>query len=87
VAFKFSVGSSSYQGFPAYVRLVFSKVGIIVGIYFLIGVFYNTAPPHFPGLKFTAGALHSWTQYIISIMLWPLSFWHPLFSISRWSRP
>jgi hypothetical protein len=87
VAYKITAKTRTYSGFAAYVRIIFTRIGLFVGIYFLIGVFYNTAPPHFPGLKFSAGALHSWAQYVISIMLWPLSFWHPLFSISRWSRP
>ena len=86
MALKYTVGGSSYSGFAAYVRLIFSKAGLFIGIYFLIGVFYNTASPHFPGLKFSAGGLHSWAQCLISVILWPLSFWHPLFSISRWSR-
>ena len=29
-------------------------------------------------------ALHSWVQYFISIFFWPLSFWHPTFTVGQW---
>jgi hypothetical protein len=50
----------------------------------VVGVFYNTAPPHLPTVAFSLTALHSWVQYLISVFFWPLTFWHPLFSVSQW---
>jgi len=35
-------------------------------------------------VAFTSAALHGWIQYLISIFLWPLSFWHPTFSVGKW---
>jgi hypothetical protein len=37
-----------------------------------------------PTFAFSVAALHSWIQYLISVFLWPLSFWHPTFSVSPW---
>jgi hypothetical protein len=67
-----------------YVKTIFSVKGLVVAGYILVGVFYNTAPPHLPTLAFSLPALHSWVQYFISILLWPLSFWHPIFSVGKW---
>ena len=53
-------------------------------IYVLIGIFYNTASPHLPTFAFSPAALHSWVQYVISILFWPLSLWHPVFSVAKW---
>ena len=77
-------GGGSYTGATAYIRLLFTKIGLFITIYVLIGIFYNTAPPHLPAWTFSQAGLHSWIQYFISILLWPLSFWHPIFSISHW---
>jgi hypothetical protein len=86
VPYKFTTaGGATYGGAAAYIRILFTRLGLFVAAYILIGVFYNTAPPHFPSVAFGAGALHSWIQYAISILLWPLSFWHPLFTVSHWS--
>ncbi len=83
--FKFTTaGGRSYEGFAAYIRIIFTQAGLFIAIYILIGVFYNTAPPHLPTVAFTLPALHSWVQYLISVLLWPLSFWHPTFSVGRW---
>jgi hypothetical protein len=30
------------------------------------------------------GTVHSWVQYFISIFFWPLSFWHPTFTLGKW---
>jgi hypothetical protein len=73
-----------YSGVAAYIRLLFHKAGLFITIYILIGVFYNTAPPHLPAVTFSLAALHIWVQYFISVLLWPLSFWHPTFSVAQW---
>ena len=87
--FKYTTGGGrSYEGAVAYVRIIFTWAGIFIAAYILIGVFYNTAPPHIPAFTFSAAAFHSWVQYIISVLFWPLSFWHPLFSVGQWpARP
>jgi len=54
-------------------------------LYILIGVFYNTAAPHLPGTPGTVAGLHSWVQYIISVLFWPLSLWHPVFTLGKWT--
>jgi hypothetical protein len=85
VAFRYTSGGTTSSGVVAYIRLLFSPAGLILLIYFLIGVFHNTAPPHLP---VTAGSLtsaHSWIQYFISILFWPLSYWHPLLSVGKWT--
>jgi hypothetical protein len=68
----------------AFVRALFSKTGIFIVIYILIGVFVNTAPPHVPAARANLVALHSWVQYFISILFWPLSFWTPSFTVGQW---
>lgn len=71
-------------------RTLFSKIGLLILIYLLIGVFVNTAAPHIPPGVQSAGSavawLHSWIQYFVSILTWPLSFWHPHFTTGRWHR-
>jgi hypothetical protein len=67
-----------------YVKTLFSVKGLVVAVYILIGVFVNTAPPHLPTAAFSLDALHSWIQYFISVLFWPLSFWHPTFSVGQW---
>ena len=81
---KFTIGGRTYSGVAAYIRILFTEAGLFIAIYILIGVFYNTAPPHLPTVAFNLVALHSWVQYLISVFLWPLSFWHPTFSVSQW---
>jgi hypothetical protein len=57
-------------------------------VYVIIGIGVNTAYPHYPqfGQNFGPGVLlHSITQYFISVMLWPLSFWHPIFTVGKWT--
>ena len=53
---------------------LFSKTGIFIVIYILVGMFVNIAPPHVPTMGANLGVLHSWVQYFISILFWPLSF-------------
>jgi hypothetical protein len=70
-------------------RSLFSTTGILIIIYVLIGVFTNTNPPHLPptsgaSLDLSA-AVHSWIQYAISVMFWPLSFWSPTFTLGKWN--
>lgn len=70
-----------------FLRTLFSKTGVLILIYLLIGVFVNTASPHLPVSLGNASAgewLHSWIQYFVSVMGWPLSFWHPHFTTGRW---
>jgi hypothetical protein len=74
----------TYEGFAAYVRLIFTTSGLFIAAYILVGVFHNTAAPHLPAFAFSTRALHSWVQYVISVLFWPLSFWHPTFSVSHW---
>ena len=68
-----------------FLKALFSKTGLFIVIYILIGVFVNTAPPHIPTAAFTVAALHSWAQYAISILFWPLSLWHPTFTVGKWT--
>jgi len=37
-----------------------------------------------PTFAFSLAALHSWIQYFISILFWPLSFWLPPLSVAQW---
>ena len=68
----------------AFLKSLFSTTGILIAIYVLIGIFVNTAPPHVPGSPATVAGLHSWAQYAISILFWPLSLWHPTFTVGKW---
>jgi hypothetical protein len=81
---KWVIGGRTYQGVAAYIRVLFTGAGLFIAAYILIGVFYNTAPPHLPAVAFSLAALHSWIQYVISVFLWPLSFWDPTFSFTHW---
>lgn len=64
---------------------LFSKTGLAIVIYILIGVFVNTAPPHIPASPGSAASLHSWVQYGISVLFWPLSLWQPVFTLGKWT--
>ncbi len=81
---SYTTGGNTYKGVAAYIRLLFTRIGFFLMAYVLIGVFYNTAPPHLPTVAFTLAAFHSWVQYFISILLWPLRFWHPTLSVGKW---
>ena len=66
---------------------VWRSTWIKVFAYVVIGIIVNTAPPHVPqfGQNFGPGVLlHSLVQYIISVMLWPLSLWSPTFTVGKW---
>jgi hypothetical protein len=67
-----------------FVKTLFSKTGVLIMIYLVIGIFVNTAPPHVPSFGANLNALHSWVQYFISIIFWPLSFWTPSFTVGKW---
>jgi hypothetical protein len=68
-----------------YIKTLFSTKGLFIAVYILVGVFVNTMPPHLPQAAFSVTALHSWVQYFISILLWPLSLWHPTFTVGKWT--
>ena len=68
-----------------FLKSLFSTTGIAIAIYVLIGIFVNTASPHLPGPPATIAGLHSWGQYFISVLFWPLSLWHPTFTVGKWS--
>jgi hypothetical protein len=40
-------GGGTYQGVAAYIAILFTRFGLFIAIYILIGVFHNTAPPIF----------------------------------------
>lgn len=66
--------------------ILFSPIGIMFMIYLIVGIFTNTAPPHLPGGgNDMAATAHSWVQYILSVMGWPLGLWHPTFSFGKWT--
>ena len=68
-----------------FLQTLFSRMGLLIVVYILIGVFVNTASPHLPTAAFSVAALHSWVQYAISILFWPLSLWHPTFTVGEWA--
>ncbi len=84
MSWRATSGGRTYSGAAAYLRILFSWVGLFIAVYILIGVFFNTAPPHLPKTTFSLVAVHSWIQYLASVFLWPLSFWHPTFSVGQW---
>lgn len=84
MSWSFTTKGKTYKGVAAYARLLTTPVGWVLVIYILIGVFYNTAPPHLPAFAFSAAALHSWVQYFISVLFWPLSFWDSPFTVAQW---
>jgi len=68
----------------AFIKSLFSTNGLLIAGYILIGVFVNTASPHLPTTTFSVLSLHSWVQFAISVLFWPLSFWHPSFTVGKW---
>ncbi len=57
-------------------------------VYVLVGIGVNTAAPHYPSFSGNFGPmveLHSLIQYLMSVLLWPLSFWHPEFTVGKWT--
>lgn len=83
--FSYTNAGGTYKGVAAYIRLLFTKFGLFVAIYILIGVFHNTSPPHLPTAAFSGAAFHSWVQYFISVFFWPFSFWQPTFTVGKWT--
>ena len=81
---KLTTSSGTYTGVASYIAILFTRWGLFIAIYILIGVFYNTAPPHIPSTAGSLTSLHSWIQYFISVFFWPLSFWHPTFTLGKW---
>lgn len=68
-----------------FLKTLFSTRGLLIAIYVVVGVFVNTASPHLPVSHGNLSSLHSWVQYVISILFWPLSFWHPAFNVGKWT--
>lgn len=68
-----------------FIKTLFSTTGLLIVAYILIGVFFNTASPHLPSTAGNLTSLHSWGQYIISVLFWPLSLWHPTFTLGKWT--
>ena len=66
MAFSYTSGGTTSRGIAAYIRILFSPVGLIFVIYFLIGVFHNTAPPHIPSTTGSSASLHSWVRVHLS---------------------
>ena len=67
-----------------FLKTLFSARGLLIAVYILIGVFVNTASPHLPATAGNLTSLHSWAQYIVSVLFWPLGFWHPTFTVGKW---
>lgn len=71
----------------AFLRVLFSRIGLLIMIYFIIGV--AVGPP--PGAQGklptaaveTSSAVVAWIQFFIWILLWPLGviFHHPAFTL------
>jgi hypothetical protein len=64
--------------------VLFSRTGLAIAAYILIGVFVNTAPPHLPASPASIAGLHSWLQWAISVLFWPLGLWTPPFTTGKW---
>ena len=68
-----------------FLKTLFSRRGLLIAIYILIGIFFNTAAPHLPTSPSSVPLLHSWGQYVISVLFWPLGLWHPTFTLGKWT--
>jgi hypothetical protein len=68
-----------------FLKALFSKRGVLIAIYILVGVFLNTASPHLPTTPSSVSSIHSWIQYVISVFFWPLGLWHPTFTLGKWT--
>jgi uncharacterized membrane protein YfcA len=69
-----------------FLKGLFGPAGLFLLVWVLIGIFTNTAAPHIPqDYSTAAAAAHSWIQYLISVMSWPLSHWHPQFTTGQWT--
>jgi hypothetical protein len=74
------------MGITSFFRILFSPVGLLIGIYIFVGIWTNTAAPHFPSTTGGTNAelLHNWIQYGISVAFWPLAHWQPTFTTGEW---
>ena len=68
-----------------FLKTLFSAKGLLIGLYILVGVFLNTASPHLPTTPGNLSSIHSWAQWVISVLFWPLSLWKPTFTIGKWT--
>ena len=68
-----------------FLKTLFSVKGLLIAVYILIGVFVNTASPHIPTTPNSVSSIHSWVQWAISILFWPLSLWTPTFTLGKWT--
>jgi hypothetical protein len=67
---------------------LFRSTWLKILIYIIVGIGVNTVSPHYPQFGQALGPgvlLHSIVQFVISVMLWPLSFWHPTFTVGKWT--
>ena len=67
-----------------FLNALFSKKGLLIALYIMLGVFLNTASPHLPTTPSSVSSLHSWVQWVISILFWPLGLWQPSFTPGKW---
>jgi hypothetical protein len=68
-----------------FLKGLFSKVGVLIGVYIVVGIFLNTASPHLPTAPSSVASIHSWIQWAISVSFWPLGLWHPTFTLGKWT--
>jgi hypothetical protein len=71
-----------------FIKTIVYSTWIRVGLWIVIGIGVNTAPPHYPTFSGNFGwsvELHSLVQYIVSVGLWPLSLWTPTFTVGKWT--
>lgn len=69
-------------------RSIFYSAWFRAIVWIIIGIGVNTAAPHYPtfsGQFSIWQELHSLVQYIISVVLWPLSLWTPNFTTGKWT--
>ena len=65
---------------------LFSKIGILLLAYFVVGVLVGppgAAAGHFPGTAATGTSIHAWLQWALWVIFWPIGvvFHHPTFSL------
>jgi hypothetical protein len=71
----------------AFIRVLFSKIGILILAYILVGIAFG--PPHGSQGKLpsassaTVASVGDWIQFIIWVMFWPLGLLlhHPTFTL------
>ena len=66
-----------------FLKTLFSTKGLLIVAYILIGVFVNTAssPSADTGVRRSSAAQ---LDPVLHLIFWPLSFWHPSFSVGQW---